>query len=496
MEIVKIERISNWEYSFAENSSKATKQVCRSLTFDNPNPYGFSDTIQMFDRKKLTFKIGMLSDVTEYLDEIETEYQIKDYEYSLPKGLEVDKRLRGKYKHQAAAIEAFFKRRFGIIKVPTRGGKTFIASEAIRLFLAMEKEGNVCFYVDSVDLLDQAAKDIAGFLGVKEGTIGKVGNQHLDFDRRVVVATVQTFQSILSKRCKDRKKKKALNDFLKGIKFQIIDEVHDNFSKERKKLYKKPKGVEYLLCLSATPYKKNAITQNLELKAWSGGVVYEIKEKTLRDRGVLSDYKVFLLSIDHSSIAEEDITGDSTFYNNCRSKLIFNNPVRNRVLRKVILILQRLNLKTLVLFQSVDHGTRMGKAMKIPFISGTDKGVVRSKEKDEFLEGSGGTLFASNIFKKGITLPEVEVMINADGGLEDANTVQKKGRVLGTTASKNKALIIDFMDIYELYFSDHSIQRLETYVNAIGEKKIGILDVTADDFYEVLEKWIKLWFKK
>lgn len=493
MEIVKIERINNWEYSFANNSRRGIKYVCRSLTFDNPNPYGFSDVIRMFDRKKMSFKIGMLSDVKDYLDEIGMKCEVYDYVYGLPEHLQIDERLRGKYVHQSKAIEAFFRRRFGIIKVPTRGGKTFIASECIRLFLEMEEEGNVIFFVDSVDLLKQAQADISGFTG-KE--VGMIGDGTIDTDKRVCVATVQTIQSTFSKRCKDRKRKMAVNKFIRDIKFMIIDEVHDNFSNERKKIYKKPKGIEYLLCLSATPFKKNTIKQNLDLKAWSGGIVYEIKEETLRKRGVLSDYRVFLLSIDHTDVEEEEIRGDSTFYNNCRSKLIFNNPSRNKVLMNVIRMLRKLNLKTLVLFQSVEHGTMMGKVMKIPFISGVDKSDVRSREKVEFLEKEGGVLFASNIFKKGITLPEVEVMINADGGLEDANTVQKKGRVLGTTSNKRKALIIDFIDIYELYFSEHSAQRLETYVDAIGEKKIGILDVTSNDFYEVLEKWIKLWFEK
>lgn len=94
-----------------------------------------------------------------------------------------------------------------------------------------------------------------------------------------------------------------------------------------------------------------------------------------------------------------------------------------------------------------------------------------------------------------MTLPEVEVLINVDGGLEDANTIQKKGRVLGTTKTKSRSLIIDFFDLYDAYFSDHSETRLNTYVEAIGENHVGILDTSADDVYETLERWIKKWFR-
>ena len=104
-------------------------------------------------------------------------------------------------------------------------------------------------------------------------------------------------------------------------------------------------------------------------------------------------------------------------------------------------------------------------------------------------------LSASGIFKKGVTLPAVEVMINVDGGLEDANTIQKKGRVLGATKDKQRSLIIDFFDEFDAYFSDHSGARLQTYIDAIGEKRVGILDTEIDDCYETLERWIKRWFK-
>ena len=106
-----------------------------------------------------------------------------------------------------------------------------------------------------------------------------------------------------------------------------------------------------------------------------------------------------------------------------------------------------------------------------------------------------GVLLASDIFKKGVTLPSCEVLINVDGGLEDANVIQKKGRVLGTTKNKDRSVIIDFIDVYDAYFSEHSEARLSTYVNAIGEKRVGILDTSADDCFSTLECWIKKWFR-
>ena len=200
-----------------------------------------------------------------------------------------------------------------------------------------------------------------------------------------------------------------------------------------------------------------------------------------------------MLLIDHNDI-EYDVDDDD--YNDCRKELIFESKLRNKILMRVIQMLRELNLKTLVLFQSVEHGRRVESLSGIPFISGETEGGERERAKEEFLKGEGGFLLASNIFKKGVTLPQVEVMINVDGGLEDANTIQKKGRVLGATDTKQRSLIIDFFDLYDAYFSDHSETRLNTYINAIGEKRVGILDTSVEDCFETLERWTKKWFAK
>ena len=157
--------------------------------------------------------------------------------------------------------------------------------------------------------------------------------------------------------------------------------------------------------------------------------------------------------------------------------------------------LRDLGLKVLVLFQSVEHGNSMSELIGEPFISGKSSKKERESRKKEFLEKKGGVLLASNIFKKGITLPDVQVLINADEGLEDANTVQRKGRVLGATETKERSLVIDFFDVYDFYFSYHSDARLQTYIKSIGANRIGILDTSHSKWLETLIKWTKKWFE-
>ena len=488
---INITRINNFEYSFKLSSKNGIRHVAKALTFVNPDPFAYSRKIEKFDKRRFTFRIGMLPTLEKYIRVHNLTYSLTDYDYCLPEGVTIDSRMSGKYIHQKKAVEAFFRKRFGIIVVPTRGGKTFIASEILRIFLDTD-EGNFLFLTDNTTLFTQAVNDIKEYFIPYGGVeVGEIKAGRIDTAKRVTVGMIQTIQSTFSGRCRDVKKKKALEKYIRELKFLCVDEVHENCSDAKLKTYKKAKKLEYQLCLSATPYRAGTLVQNLKLKEWSGDVIYTITEKRLRERKVLSDYRVFMLLIDHNDI-EYDIEEED--YNGYRKELIFKSKMRNRVLFQVIGVLKELNLKTLVLFQSVEHGRAVEEITGIPFISGENTSEERERAKDEFLKKEGGFLLASNIFKKGVTLPQVEVLINVDGGLEDANTIQKKGRVLGATETKRRSLIVDFFDLYDAYFSEHSETRLNTYIGAIGEKRVGILDVSIDSWLENFRRWTIKWF--
>ena len=111
-EIVKIDRINNFEYSFKLSSQDGLRHVAKALTFHNPDLYAYNPNIEKFNKRGMTFRIGMLPTLVSYLDSHNISYSISDYEHRLPDGIEIDDRMSGKYVHQRKAVEAFFKRRF------------------------------------------------------------------------------------------------------------------------------------------------------------------------------------------------------------------------------------------------------------------------------------------------------------------------------------------------------------------------------------------------
>lgn len=488
--LVKIRRISEFEYSFFDSDPAAYRIVAAGLTFLDNSAFPRPRRITKYDKRRMTFPLGMLCTLEDYLKENGVEYEVTDYERGLPDGFVIDDRLGGRYDHQREAVIAFFKRRHGIITVPTRGGKTFIASEIARIFLSTSP-GNFLFLTDNVTLFEQAKSDFSKFFERYGGIeIGEIKAGSIDTSHRLTVGTVQTLQAALSGRG-GREKKRAVEKYLGALSFLCVDEIHDNCSDARLKIYRRCRSRAFTLCLSATPYRAGAFAQNLKLKAWSGDVVYEISEKTLRERGVLSDYRVAMLYVNHN--VSEHIP-EVVDWETVRRTMIFDNEFRNGILVRVVDMLRKEGLKTLLLFTSVEHGKRFEAMTGIPFIDGDSGGTERETRKAEFLKGRGGFLSASNIFKKGVTLPEVEVLINVDGGLEDANTTQRKGRVLGATNDKKRSAVIDFFDHYDAYLSKHSERRLDNYTGAIGERRVTVFDTGIDDWLEDLEQWIKNWF--
>jgi len=488
--MITIERIDNFNYFFGKSDKTGKKYIARSLTWDNPNRYAYSDKIRKFNKENLTFKIGMLDIVLAYLKEVEVKYELYDYEYKVP-AIPIDERLHGKYEHQADAVKAFFKRRFGIIEIPTRGGKTFFASEVFRLF-SQTDEGQFLFVVDTIDLFLQAEKDFKSYFERYGGIeIGKIGDNEFDISKRITIATIQTIQATLSKRNKDKQKKKQLVNFLHGLKFLCVDEIHDNSSDTRLNVYRRCKNIEYQLCLSATPYKSQTFEHNLKLMEWSGGVIYSINEKMLIKQNVLTNYIVCMLYINHNNGNYNDLCE----YNEICKKIIYKNNNRNSILLGLIAMLHILELKTLIIFSNIEHQLFMGATCGIPCINYKSSKEERQAEMEKFLSGKGGFLMTSGIFKKGVTLPEAQVVINFNGGLEKSNVIQKKGRVLGSTDGKTKSMVIDFFDQYDYYLSDHSESRLEVYLDAVGEEGLNILNTANPEFINTFKNIAIQWFQ-
>lgn len=471
------------------------------------------DGYHRFYQKSLrVFNYGLLHMVIQTLVGFGIEYKIEN-DFLPLKINNKDKINSELWQHQKEAILKFFSHPYGTIEIPTRGGKTMFTSEIMRLCDFQ----TVLFTVDSQMLLEQAITDISKYLKINRKQIGRIQGDTFDI-KPITVGMIQTMQSIkfgvkrLNKRkakAKEKNKKSlspeeliqqrkekrfrstALENYFKQVDFLVVDEMHEYSSDERINTMRMCGNIRAGLFLSATTEKSENPITNIKIKSLSGPLLYKVLEKTLKERGVLAQEDIILILVDHDKNKNIEFVEDDT-YDTYEKSLIIDNERRNSIIINIIQILKSLNIKTLVLFQYIKHGKNIQQIIGSDLLTNETKLKDRIDITKKFLKRKGDILLATNIFKKGLTLPEVEVLINAGAGKEQSLIIQKKGRTLGTTETKKKAITIDFVDISE-YFSEHSLSRIAVYEERIGVENIKIYDSSDSEFYIDMKEFLNFW---
>lgn len=480
--MIKFEKISWHTIKFKCETGSEIRHVQTSLSFKNKDSHHIRKHNPSYDGLDKfyyndTFLFGLLPIVIKYLEEKGFDYLIEDDDINL---LDIEEDISERlYEHQRQAVFTFFQKNFGVIKVPTRGGKTFIASECIRIHNKYFSNGVSLFVVDSTDLFTQSVDEISKYLGIDRSEIGQIkGTQTLNV-KRVNVCTIQTMGIFLKyKKTKEsRRMRNLFISFMESVTFLIIDEIHEFGSTARIKNIKlfKPK---LFLSLSATPYKSESIYSRMNIQGVTGGIIYEVSEEGLINGDVLVKNKTFILVSENKNRAPKK-------YSELVDEFIIFNKERNNIIINVLKICVKLKLKTLVLFSSKKHGYIIEEKTGYPFISGDDIQTTRDENKKRFLSKEAGILLATNIYKKGITLPECQVMFNVNEGKEQSLIIQRRGRITGKSKNKKYAVCLDIFDNCD-HFRDHSLNRLEAY-ESLSSDGIEVFMSNSEDFLSDVE---------
>lgn len=461
---------------------------------------------RFYESKRRILKYGVLHIVLEKLKSYNIQYVIEnDFEkLKIKQDFKISPEM---WQHQKQAIIKFMQHPYGTVQIPTRGGKTKMAAEIVRLF----DFETVLFIVDSQLLFDQAIKDFSEHLKIAKKQIGQIRGETFDL-KPITVAMIQTMQSIRYgvKRLRKKQDKKpislellkqqrrerrirckTLEQYMQTIELLCVDEVHMYSSDERIDTCRKCVNTKAVLCMSATPEKSEGIINNVKIKSLAGPIFYKVLPSVLKERGVLAQEKIILIMVNHNKNKNVQF-GEKDSYDIYEERLITDNERRNNILTNILQILRHLNLKTLMLFQYVQHGKTIQRIVGDELLTGEVPLEQRKVSIKQFLKRKAGVLLATGIFNKGLTLPEVEVLVNAGAGKEQSLIIQKKGRVLGTTLTKKKALTIDLIDIGE-YFSGHSLSRVQVYEREVGLENIAIYDSYDENFYSDLREYLTNW---
>lgn len=404
------------------------------------------------DSGGLRFPVGMLKDVLRVLKKRKVVVEIDDKRASPRriKSLAWNPEIVPR-PHQIGSVDAIMVPGLyygtGTIKAPIRSGKTITAALAI-----FRMAVRTVFVVPSKQLVQQSRASLARCLCTDIG----VCSDGPWIIRDVTVASAQALAYARKHRKEDYARLAAQCDMV------IVDEVHHMTGQAWNKAVV-GLGARYRVGLSATAYfnEQSEVERGVMwVRALCGGIVFDVSVSDMIDAGYLVAPDIYLHDIAEPALRgmrwSEDLKKRGILENHVRNAKIVDLAVKaaDNGSRVLIVANRRKHIEDLA-----DMVQKAGR--KCNFAYGKTTSDERNAHVASLLNGEAPIVVA-NVFGEGVDLPQVDVVINAEGGKDPKQSMQRM-RNLTACAGKCHATFHDFYDRTSHYLQDHSDQRLRLY---------------------------------
>ena len=353
--------------------------------------------------------------------------------------------------YQGAAILAALDRGGGVIRLPIRAGKTMTAGRMI------ETLGTRSLFVVPSDLLVRQSADV--FRDVLGGVeVSTIGGGDWDVSGDVVVATIQTLASRLRTR--------EFARFARSFGAVFLDEVHhlqndgDAWRDAALAL-----DARYKVGLSATvavdPKGEND-PGAIWIRGICGPVVYSVGMSDLIERGFL--VRPTIRFVAHGA---EEIKGKPTPATLYRDGIVECVPRNARIAAEAVAYAQA-GRGVLVDASRVPHVRILADLISRGLPPGQVAALTGNSsadDRDAVLQAFRARrirVIVGTILGEGIDVPEIEVVVNAEGGRAKVSTIQRM-RNLTPAPGKVQAVVVEPIDIHHPTFREWTLERLRIY---------------------------------
>jgi len=305
--------------------------------------------------------------------------------------------------HQEEAFSLWAKRKRGTIAIFTRGGKSFIALEAIQylrkptLILVTTQE-LMATWLDYLEKYLSLPRHFIGVLGAGEQKIREI--------------TVATYSSAV----------KYIELIKDKFEFVVFDEAHHVPATTFKNVALQVDAL-YRLALSATPTRRDN-NHNL-LYELCGGLLYTLSYEDLVRLKVVAPIERF-----QAFFAESEEEKLHRLY----------EILREYPGSKAIVFTQYLKTAETV------YSFLQEKGIKAVLVTGQTPSAKRELLFRDFLEGRANVIVSTTVLDEGITVPDAELAVIYEGSGEGRQMIQRIGRVLGYQPGKT-AKVFEIINI-------------------------------------------------
>lgn len=252
-----------------------------------------------------------------------------------------------------------------------------------------------------------------------------------------------------------------MEPLLEKIKALVVDEIHENMSKEPKKYFNKMKSCSVRAAVSATPFKFGGkdLCQKWLVKGYFGPALKSksaggvLTTSHLQERGMLAKSKCVFYPVREPELKYE-------IYMDAVTRGIAENWHFHEM---VVRLTNGLKGRTLILVDRIAHGDSL--ASLIPgalWVQGKDDLDTRKMVIDKLKNSKEKVvgIATQQIFNAGINVM-VHNVINAAGGQADHHIIQRVGRGLRTAEDKDILNYYDFVFHNNDYLLEHSKKRIK-----------------------------------
>lgn len=394
--------------------------------------------VKFYDKKRKCFDTGLLSWAVQLIEQINGSVaKITDTRLVPKCDKIVSKVLLRPYQQEMNTMCKKCTR--GIIRAATGSGKTEVI-----ISLIADLGVPTIVLVDNKDLLEQTVQRM--LVGLPNVAIREVhsGKEWISGSGEPLV-TVSTFQTL-------HRKRHLIDKYKYGMK--ISDECHGVAADTWYEV------MNYIDAYYSFGFSGSVEAEFDDPVRWNkivsmtGKPIVTVPSSMLVDMGYLAKPNITMVTYDGGSSC-------GTFADEYFMAVTSNNYLNSNLLPK--LVKKHAGQKTMVIVDMIEHGKALADELTAEFVHGGDDMSRRKEMLEKFKSGKIKLLIASKIFRQGIDVPDLDVLISAGSSLSYKAVFQKLGRGMRKAEGKTELTFYDIWPKTGGFLDKHAGKRFKQY---------------------------------